>query len=99
MPTIVLEVNVSQIIWEDPPNEPDDQQRFIWHEALTEVMASPEQWAAVRSYDLEHSARASLSQLRNNKIEIPAGDWTFTVAKRDDAKHWVYARYNGPSKP
>jgi hypothetical protein len=86
---------MADIIWEDPPDDvkPD---RFVWEPALEQVMQRPYKWAGVRSYKLEHSARASLSQLRNRKLKYPEGNWEFTVAKRDsDGRHWVYARFDG----
>jgi len=86
---------MADIIWEDPPKDAAPE-RFVWEEALRRVQERPGKWAAVRSYGLEHSARASLSQLRNRKLKYPSGNWEFAVAKREaDGRHWVYARYDG----
>jgi hypothetical protein len=83
------------IVWEDPPKEVAPE-RWVWDAALGHVKDRPGRWAAVRGYGLEHSARASLSQLRNRRLKYPDGNWDFTVAKRDaDNRYWVYARFNG----
>jgi hypothetical protein len=86
---------VSDIIWEDPP-EKAMPERWLWNAALQHVKSKPGRWAAVRSYRLEHSARASLSQLRHRKVKYPEGNWQFVVSKRKaDGRYWVYAKYDG----